>query len=69
VRARERGAESYGQPTVYSEDLAAVLLARLAAGEPLRTICCDTGMPAESTVRAWALDPNRPIAARYAQAR
>jgi hypothetical protein len=58
-----------GRPTVYTEDLATVILARLAAGEPLRTICRTDGMPDESTVRAWALDPNHPFAARYAQAR
>ena len=45
------------------------MLARLAAGEPLRTICRADGMPDELTVRAWALDPNHPFAARHARAR
>jgi hypothetical protein len=58
-----------GRPTVYAEETATVILARLAAGEPLRTICRTDGMPDESTVRAWALDPNHPFAARYALAR
>jgi hypothetical protein len=58
-----------GRPTVYTEDLATVILARLAAGEPLRTICRADLMPDESTVRGWALDPNHPFAARYARAR
>jgi hypothetical protein len=58
-----------GRPTVYTEKLADAILARLAAGEPLRTICRDEGMPDESTVRAWALDPKHPIAERYMRAR
>ena len=58
-----------GRPTVYAEDLATVILARLSAGDPLRTICRADGMPDESTVRAWALDPEHPFAPRYARAR
>jgi hypothetical protein len=69
VRARARGGSHTGRPTVYTEEIATSILTRLAAGEPLRTICRDERMPAESTVRAWAHDPNHPIAARYAQAR
>ena len=58
-----------GRPTAYSPEIADEILDRLAAGEPLRTICRDEGMPAESTVRAWSLDQNHPISARYARAR
>jgi hypothetical protein len=58
-----------GRPTVYTEDLATVILARLAAGEPLRTICRADGMPDESTVRGWALEETHPFAVRYARAR
>jgi hypothetical protein len=58
-----------GRPSIFSENLATTILTRLAAGEPLRTICRTDGMPDESTVRAWALDPAHPFAARYAQAR
>ena len=54
---------------MYTEDLAAEILARLAAGEPLRSICRSESMPDEKTVRAWALDPEHPIAVRYVQAR
>jgi hypothetical protein len=46
-----------------------VILGRLAAGEPLRTICREDGMPDESSVRAWALDPRHPIAERFMRAR
>jgi hypothetical protein len=58
-----------GRPSIYTDELAAELLARLAAGEPLRSICRSETMPDEKTVRAWARDPDHPIAERYAQAR
>jgi hypothetical protein len=59
----------HGRPSVYTDEIATVILGRLAAGEALRTICRDDGMPAESTVRAWALDTTHPFAPRYAHAR
>ena len=46
-----------------------MILDRLAAGEPLRAICRDEGMPDERRVRAWAADANHPFAARYTHAR
>ena len=58
-----------GRPSVYTEELATVILDRLAAGEPLRAICRDEGMPDERRVRAWAADANHPFAARYTHAR
>ncbi|HEY1246085.1 MAG TPA: hypothetical protein VGF29_14760 [Hyphomicrobiaceae bacterium] len=58
-----------GRPTIYTEEIAAVIVTRLAAGEPLRTICRNDRMPDESTVRGWALDPDHPFAKRYALAR
>lgn len=57
------------KPTLYTDDLANEICARLADGESLKAICRDEGMPAESTVRSWALDPEHPISARYVRAR
>lgn len=42
---------------------------RLAEGESLNAICKTEGLPAESTVRAWALDDIEGFAANYARAR
>lgn len=53
----------------YSKEVADNICARLAEGESLRAICRDDGMPAESTVRAWALDDVDGFAAQYARAR
>ena len=57
-----------GRPSIYSEELAARICERLAAGESLRKICADDDMPDRSTVRAWALD-NPTFSAQYARAR
>ncbi|MCC6737365.1 MAG: hypothetical protein IT534_14730 [Bauldia sp.] len=58
-----------GGPTLYREPLAEEILARLALGESLRSICRTEGMPAESTIRTWAMEDRRGFAARYARAR
>lgn len=58
-----------GRPSVYTPDIAAEICARLANGETLRAICRDEGMPAESTVRNWALDEKSPFFAQYEKAR
>jgi hypothetical protein len=55
--------------TVYTDDLAEKICARLAAGESLNRICKDEGMPAESTVRLWEKTDFRGFAAKYASAR
>lgn len=60
---------SRGRPTVYDEQTASDILARLAEGESLRSICRSDEMPAESTVRLWALDDREGFAARYTRAR
>lgn len=60
---------SRGRPCTYSGDVATEILRRLAAGETLKGICRDEGMPPESTVREWALDDREGFAARYARAR
>lgn len=58
-----------GRPSVYSEEVANEICARLATGESLRAICRSEGMPAESTVRGWVIDNNNGFSAQYARAR
>ena len=58
-----------GRPTQYTETIAAEICQRLSEGESLRRICRDEHIPAESTVRGWAIDPNHPISAHYTRAR
>lgn len=53
----------------FSQKTADAICARLAAGESLRAICRDKGMPAESTVRLWVTDNAHGFAAQYARAR
>lgn len=42
-----------GRPSIYTPALAEALLARYAAGEPIKTICASDGMPAYETYRTW----------------
>lgn len=54
---------------MFTQEKADAICARLAQGESLNSICKDEDMPAESTVRAWALDDVGGFAAKYARAR
>ena len=54
---------------MFSQEKADAICARLAEGESLNAICKDDDMPAESTVRMWALDDVCGFAAKYARAR
>jgi hypothetical protein len=58
-----------GRPSIFSEELATRICERLAAGETLIAVCRDEEMPAESTVRAWALEDREGFSAKYARAR
>lgn len=58
-----------GRPSRYSPHLAKAICQRLAAGETLRAICRDAGMPPERTVRGWALDDVEGFGPHYARAR
>lgn len=42
-----------GRPSDYAQDVADIILERIADGESLRAICADDAMPARSTVRRW----------------
>lgn len=59
-----------GRPGKYSEKLASEILARLASGESLSSICAVEEMPAASTVSSWNTDNSPPgFSERYARAR
>lgn len=58
-----------GRPSKYTEEIAAEICARLAAGEGLKTICRDAHMPDEARVREWAIDDREGFSPRYARAR
>jgi hypothetical protein len=58
-----------GRPSTYTPEIAKAICNRLAAGETLRAVCRGEEMPAEVTVRAWALDDVEGFSAQYARAR
>ena len=58
-----------GRPTLYTEEFAAEICARIADGETLRDVCRDDRMPARSTVHRWVLDDVEGFSDRYARAR
>lgn len=59
-----------GRPSIYSEEIVEAICLRLACGETLPAICADDGMPSESTVYNWLLDPEKSsFVERYARAR
>lgn len=58
-----------GRPSSFTQETADAICERLANGESLNAICKDEGLPAESTVRAWAVDDIEGFAAKYARAR
>lgn len=61
---KERGP---GQPTKYSEEIAARICAEMAEGRSMRSICQDDDMPALSTVFLW-LSKHEEFSEQYARA-
>lgn len=57
-----------GRPSIYNEELAAIICDRLIHGEGLRAICRDDAMPAISTVIDWIKNKDD-FSAQYAKAR
>ncbi len=58
-----------GRPSGFSPEIAQEICEKLAQGRTLRDVCRDDGMPAESTVRLWALEDREGFSAQYARAR
>lgn len=57
-----------GAPSTYTNELADLICERIAAGESLRSICKDDGIPASSTIFKW-LNENKEFSEQYARAR
>jgi hypothetical protein len=70
VKGAPKAPKANGRPSVYTPELASLILARMAAGDTLRTICESDGMPSPSTIKQWAID-DKPagFSDRYARAR
>ena len=63
-------AKAKGRPSKYTKEIAETICLRLSEGKTLRSICRDDEtLPAESTVRNWALTNLNGFFAQYAQAR
>lgn len=58
-----------GRPSEFDPVLADIICERMKAGESLRAICRDEGMPAEGTVRTWAVANQGGFHAQYTRAR
>lgn len=67
--AAKKEVKPRGRPSVFTPEIAALIYSDLAEGKSLRNTCAPSDMPAESTVRAWALDDVEGFAAQYARAR
>ncbi len=65
-KTEERG--QIGRPSKYTESLAQEICERIAAGESLRLIALDEGMPDERTVYRW-LERDEDFRQKYACAR
>jgi hypothetical protein len=59
---------SMGRPSGYSQEVADLILDRLADGESLRAICLDEGMPDRASVRRWII-ADESFRSQYARAR
>lgn len=62
--------KAVGRPTAYSQSVVDVLLAELAEGKSLRTVCKSAAMPNIATVMRWLADDSKPgFREQYARAR
>ncbi len=68
VEAVEAKPRKRGRPTTYNRRIGEQLCLRLEAGESLRSICADEGMPSTSVFYQW-YKRNPEFAERYADAR
>lgn len=57
-----------GRPTIYTDELAQTICARIASGESVRSISLDDEMPNASTIHAWVLD-NDEFSKQYTRAK
>lgn len=65
---KKEPAAPVGRPSIYVDDLADEICARLAQGEALSRICLDPYMPGLTTIYRW-LRENEPFRQSYARAK
>lgn len=58
-----------GRPSAYKRDVANIILARLAEGQSLKSICNDKGLPSMSTVFKWMSEDTDGFSEKYARAK
>jgi len=64
------GMSEIGRPTIYTDELAKKICARIASGESIRSICQDEEMPSKATVMLWLVDGEHVyFSDQYAKAR
>lgn len=68
AKSKPEGKRPPGRPTVMTPATVDAILARLMAGETLRSICRDPAMPARDTVYRWILE-DKEFSDRYMRAR
>ncbi len=67
AKTRKVTAKKRGRPTKYTKALAREICQCMADGASLREVCRAERMPAESTVRGWAIDDVEGFSAQYAR--
>jgi hypothetical protein len=58
-----------GRPSVYSEEVAHLICARVSAGETLKKVCAADDIPEYSTVLSWVFKDYGGFASLYARAK
>lgn len=58
-----------GRPSIYTPELAAEILSRLASGESMNSICRDDHMPSRQCVYEWVIHNREGFGDKYARAR
>ena len=66
---KAKGNTTQGRPSAYTPEIAIEICQRLSEGESLTSICKDEHIPANATVRSWALDNVEGFSAQYTRAR
>jgi hypothetical protein len=61
--------QTMGRSSIYSDELAAEICERLAAGESLNAICRDERMPSRKVIHEWVADDRNGFRDKYARAR
>lgn len=58
-----------GRPSLYTPEIAELILLGVSEGKSLRKICEPEDMPSEAAVRRWVMDDHEGFAAHYTRSR